>query len=257
MKSPLIIESTTELKQWRKNLRSSTTVGFVPTMGALHQGHASLLSWSRKENDLSVLSIYVNPTQFNNPDDLEKYPSTWEKDCELARKNGVDVIFVPKYSDIYADGYRYKIQESLESKLLCGAHRPGHFDGVLTIVMKLFQLTKPTRAYFGEKDFQQLRLIQGMVESFFLDIEIVPIATLRESDGLAMSSRNLRLTEEQRNLAPRLFEKLLNGTVTDSIKFELSQLGFDVDYVEDYWNRRFVAAKIGDIRLIDNVEIKR
>lgn len=256
MKAPMIIETTMELRQWRKNLRVSTTVGFVPTMGALHQGHASLLSWSRRENDISVLSIYVNPTQFNNSKDLEKYPKTWEQDCKVATENGVDVIFAPKYSDIYADNYRYKIQENTESTSLCGAHRPGHFDGVLTVVMKLFQLTKPTRAYFGEKDFQQLKLIQDMVQSFFLDLEIVPINTLRENDGLAMSSRNLRLSNEDRKKASLIYQKLTQSRTAEEVKFELTNLGFDVDYVEDKWNRRFVAATLGEIRLIDNVKIK-
>ena len=256
MKNPMIITSIADLRNWRKNLNPKTTVGFVPTMGALHQGHASLLSWSRRENDISVLSIFVNPTQFNDKTDLEKYPRTFEKDCQLAAENSVDIIFHPQYNDIYPDSFRYKIQEQKESQLLCGAHRPQHFDGVLTVVMKLFQLVKPTKAYFGEKDFQQLRLIQGMVESFFMDIEIVPIATIRESDGLAMSSRNKRLTAEERSLAPVLFKKLIENTDSDTVKFELSQLGFDVDYVEDQWSRRFVAAKIGNVRLIDNVDLK-
>lgn len=256
MKNPILIESVSELKSWRKNLNPKTRVGFVPTMGALHQGHASLLSWSRRENDISVLSIFVNPTQFNDQTDLAKYPKTFESDLALATEKSVDVIFYPKPSEMYPDSYRYKIQETQESQLLCGAHRPGHFDGVLTVVMKLFQLIKPHRAYFGEKDFQQLRLIQGMVESFFMDIEIVPIATLRETDGLAMSSRNTRLSDSQRALAPAVFKKLMEGAATDNIRYDLSQLGFDVDYVEDHWDRRFVAAKIGDVRLIDNVEIK-
>lgn len=256
MKNPTIITNIADLKTWRKNLNPKTTVGFVPTMGALHQGHASLLSWSRRENDISVLSIFVNPTQFNDKNDLVKYPRTFEQDCQLAAENSVDVIFHPHYNDMYPDSFRYKIQELEESHLLCGAHRPQHFDGVLTVVMKLFQLIKPTRAYFGEKDFQQLRLIQGMVESFFMDIEIVPIATMREADGLAMSSRNKRLTEEERSLAPVIFKKLMENAANDNIKFELSKLGFDIDYVEDHWNRRFIAAKIGNVRLIDNVDLK-
>ncbi len=256
MKNPIIITNIADLKTWRKNLNPKTTVGFVPTMGALHQGHAFLLSWSRRENDISVLSIFVNPTQFNDKNDLEKYPRTFEADCQLAAENSVDVIFHPQSNDIYSDSFRYKIQEIEESQLLCGVHRPQHFDGVLTVIMKLFQLVKPTKAYFGEKDFQQLRLIQGMVESFFMDIEIVPIATMREADGLAMSSRNTRLTENERSLAPVIFKKLMENAANNNIKFELSNLGFDVDYVEDHWNRRFVAAKIGNVRLIDNVDLK-
>ncbi len=255
MNSPLVIDSIEQLRAWRK-IQDLATVGFVPTMGALHQGHASLLAKSHQENKISVLSIYVNPTQFNNPEDLEKYPKTWEQDYQIAAENGVDLIFAPKYSDIYADGYRYSVQENVESKILCGAHRPGHFDGVLTVVMKLLQLVKPTRAYFGEKDFQQLKLIQGMVKSFFMDVEIVPVATLREQDGLAMSSRNLRLNEEQRKMASSIYQNLNKAQSVEEIKYQLDQLGFKVDYVEDHWNRRFVAANLGPIRLIDNIEIE-
>ncbi|MEK6773104.1 MAG: pantoate--beta-alanine ligase [Bdellovibrionota bacterium] len=255
MKSPLVIDSIEQLRAWRKT-QGLATVGFVPTMGALHQGHASLLVKSRKENKISVLSIYVNPTQFNNSEDLEKYPKTWEQDYNLAAENGVDLIFAPKYSDIYADGYRYRVQENVESKILCGAHRPGHFDGVLTIVMKLLQLVKPTKAYFGEKDFQQLKLIQGMVKSFFMEVEIVPVATTREQDGLAMSSRNLRLNDEQRKTAASIYQNLNKTQSAEEIKYQLNQLGFKVDYVEDHWNRRFIAANLGQIRLIDNIEIE-
>lgn len=254
MKQPLVIKTTDQLRQWRKQQHGN--VGFVPTMGALHQGHASLLSQSCMENELTVLSIYVNPTQFNNPQDLEKYPQTWDKDCQIAAENKVDVIFAPQYSDIYFDQYRYKIQESSESRILCGAHRPGHFDGVLTIVMKLFQLVKPTRAYFGEKDFQQLRLIQGLVKSFFLDVQVIPVPTRREEDGLAMSSRNLRLNEEQRKKAPMIFQTLQNSKTASDVQNELNKLGLAIDYVEDHWNRRFIAATLGDVRLIDNVEIQ-
>ncbi len=254
MSTPQLITTTKELQNWRRNLKVAR-VGFVPTMGALHEGHARLLEQSRQENEISVLSIYVNPTQFNNPEDLQKYPKTWEQDCKLAADKGVDVIFAPEFSDIYFDNYRYKIQENKDSQVLCGAHRPGHFDGVLTIVMKLFQLVKPHRAYFGEKDFQQLRLIQGMVQSFFMDIEIVPVRTVREESGLAMSSRNQRLSDEQRKLASVIYENLQKNLSAEEIKKNLSQKGLQVDYVEDHWNRRFIAAHLGPVRLIDNAEV--
>lgn len=256
MRHPIVINSTEELRQWRKDL-GSLHVGFVPTMGALHQGHASLLKHSRRENEVSVLSIYVNPTQFNNSEDLSKYPKTWDQDCTLAAENEVDLIFAPRYEDIYFDNYRYKIQETEESHLLCGAHRPGHFDGVLTIVMKLFQLVKPHRAYFGEKDFQQLRLIEGMVKSFFMDIEIVPVKTLREQDGLAMSSRNLRLSDEERKKAAAIYANLKSALEIKEIKNNLAGQGMSVDYIEDHWNRRFVAAHVGSVRLIDNLELPK
>ena len=191
------LKTTNELKAWRKLISPQKTVGFVPTMGALHSGHESLLAASQQENDLTVLSIFVNPTQFNNPDDLKNYPQTLERDLLIAEKNGVNAVFIPEsMNELYPDQYRFKITETEFSTQLCGAHRPGHFDGVLTVVMKLFQLTQPTRAYFGEKDHQQLTLIKDMVASFFLPIEIVACPTIRETTGLAMSSRNTRLNSD-------------------------------------------------------------
>lgn len=266
MAQPLVFQ---KLKDWRIHRRDLShrdpqkTIGFVPTMGALHDGHRSLLKRARQENEYVVLSIFVNPTQFNNPDDLDKYPNTLEADIEMAREVGVDFVILPKQEDIYPDEYRYRVVETTLSKSLCGAHRPGHFDGVLTIVMKLFGLVKPDRAYFGQKDYQQLELIRGMAESFYLDIEIVPCPTLRERDGLAMSSRNLRLTPAQRKSAPQianlLKRSLLEGQSVEWTKAQLSNAGFLVDYVEDVAVgqpasiRRFVAASLGEIRLIDNL----
>lgn len=248
-----VFRTPQELKSWRRI--QSGTVGFVPTMGALHSGHEELLKKARQENDLVVLSIFVNPTQFNDPSDLEKYPKTWESDLALAEHNGVDAIFYPHYKDMYPDQYRYKISENEYSKLLDGAHRPGHFDGVLSVVMKLFNITSPTRAYFGEKDFQQLTLIQGMVESFFMDLEIVPVPTVREADGLAKSSRNTRLSAEERAKAPALFAAITESKTTAEAEAKLRAQGFTVDYVTDIGQRRFVAAKLGEVRLIDNVKI--
>ena len=192
----------------RDQLPPAQTVGFVPTMGALHEGHASLIRQSAAENDLTVVSIYVNPTQFNNSDDLKKYPRTWEADLELARRAGAWAVLAPDYDEIYADGYRYRISENDFSKKLCGAHRPGHFDGVLTVVMKLLQIVQPKRAYFGEKDYQQLQLIRDMARTFFLRTEIIGTPTVREQDGLAMSSRNVRLTASGREKAPVIYREL-------------------------------------------------
>lgn len=248
-----VIQSPLELQTLRKSLQGA--VGFVPTMGALHQGHENLLKRARGENDVVILSIYVNKTQFNNAQDFDKYPSTWEKDVEIARRNGVDYIFHPSFEEMYPDGYRYRVIENDFSKILCGADRPGHFDGVLSVVMKLFQVTKPTRAYFGEKDFQQLSLIQGMVQSFFLDLKIVPVPTVRESDGLAMSSRNLRLSAEERERAPQIYQAITQSRSAVEARKKLEQQGFRVDYVEDLRGRRFVAAYLGEVRLIDNVQI--
>jgi pantoate--beta-alanine ligase len=232
-------------------------VGFVPTMGALHAGHLSLIERAKAENDHVIVSVFVNPTQFNDPNDLEKYPRPVERDLALLRGAGVDIAFLPRPEEIYFDNYRFKVTENEFSKRLCGAHRPGHFDGVLTVVAKLFQLTLPDRAYFGEKDYQQLQLIKDMSDALFLDIEVVPCPTKRENDGLAMSSRNLRLTPEQREIAPRIYQVLraLSTRQMDAAgaRRELEAAGFRVDYVEKHFDRWFAAAFLGDVRLIDNV----
>lgn len=248
-----------DLQAWR-HVRVSelgtSSIGFVPTMGALHQGHVSLLERARRESDIVVLSIFVNPTQFNNPNDLATYPSTLEADLRLAEKSGVDFVLLPDNEQVYPDSYRYKVSESEFSRELCGAHRPGHFDGVLTVVMRLFNLVQPHRAYFGEKDYQQLLLIKGMAESFFMNLEIVPCPTVREADGLAMSSRNVRITANGREKA-RIFPRILNSaTSSATAQSLLEQEGFLVDYVVDKENRRFGAVTIDGVRLIDNVELK-
>jgi pantoate--beta-alanine ligase len=248
-----VLESPQAMKDWRRLQRGS--VGFVPTMGALHAGHEKLLTRAREENERVVLSIFVNPTQFNDPNDLAKYPKTWDQDLKMAEDNGVSAIFYPKYADMYPDNYRYKVTENEYSNLLDGAHRPGHFDGVLSVVMKLFNIVSPDRAYFGEKDFQQLSLVKGMVDSFFMNLEVIPVATVRESDGLAMSSRNTRLTPEQRKKAPAIYKAITQSASAEQAAKTLNEQGFAVDYVTDIGNRRFVAAKLGEVRLIDNVKI--
>lgn len=251
-----VIRTPEQMKAWRKKLDPNQRVGFVPTMGALHQGHAELLRTSRRESDVLVLSIFVNPTQFNDPNDLAKYPKTWESDLEMAQQLGVDVIFSPEFSTMYPDNFRFVLSEREFSKDLCGKDRPGHFDGVLSVVMKLFQIVQPTKAYFGEKDFQQLHLIQDMTKAFFLDTQVVPVPTVREADGLAMSSRNVRLTVEQRERAPMIYKTIRTAKTAEEAKLVLTQCGFSVDYVTDAHGRRFVAAKLGEVRLIDNVELK-
>lgn len=252
-----MIQVIRNVQQMRLLIRKQMagTIGFVPTMGALHRGHETLLKKSRSENSISVLSIFVNPTQFNNPEDLTKYPITFEKDLELAERAGVDVVFAPEFSEIYPDNYRYLISEKINSKDLCGASRPGHFEGVLTVVMKLLQIVQPTRAYFGEKDFQQLELIRGMAGAFFLDTEIVAVPTVREHDGLAMSSRNLRLNDSARIKAAKIFELMCALKTAEDVRRSLEAEGFTVDYVVDKDRRRYVAAFLNDVRLIDNVEI--
>lgn len=250
-----VIKSARTYQMLRKSLYGR--VGFVATMGALHDGHASLLRRSIAENAHTVLSIYVNPTQFNNTSDLDSYPDTLDADLALAESLGVDVVLLPQYNELYADDYRYSVVESEFSNDLCGTHRPGHFTGVLTVVMKLLNLVRAERAYFGEKDYQQFRLIRDMCDAFFMDVTIVPCPTIREDDGLAMSSRNLRLTPEDRTLAPT-FSKLLRTPGSDAqIADLLTAEGFTVDYVKSIGRRRYGAASLGseqnEVRLIDNV----
>lgn len=250
-----LISVPQELQAWRKSLPASASVGFVPTMGALHAGHASLLAKARQENDFAVLSIFVNPTQFNDPKDLEKYPRTLDADLEWAEKQKIDLVWTPNFELMYPDHYRYKLSENELSRVLCGAHRPGHFDGVLTVVMKLLNVVQPTRAYFGEKDYQQLTLIKQMVDSFFMDTQIVPVPTLRELDGLAMSSRNTRLTAEERVLAPEIYRVLTQVADNSEALRALEDKGFRVEYLENWQGRRLVAAWLGQVRLIDNVAL--
>ena len=249
-----------DMSAWRELRRGlSASIGFVPTMGALHDGHLSLLRQSVAQDDVTVLSIYVNPTQFNEPDDLAKYPDTLVDDLAAAEELGVDYVIMPRYEDIYADGYRYQVIETEFSTELCGANRPGHFTGVLTVVMKLLNLVRPDRAYFGQKDYQQYLLVRDMAETFFLDVDIVCCETVRECDGLAMSSRNKLLTAQARQGAAK-FNQALRQPVPDALVIaQLEGLHYQVDYVETRGGRRFGAIVVdcGDhtVRLIDNVEV--
>ena len=231
------------------------SVGFVPTMGVLHDGHRSLVVRCVAENSYSVVSIFVNPSQFDESEDLENYPSTLEEDLRLLRTLGIDAVLLLQSRDLYADGYSYRVIENQLSKQLCGAHRSGHFDGVLTVVMKLLNLVGSNRAYFGEKDYQQLQLVRGMVRAFFMDTQIVACPVIREADGLAMSSRNMRLDSGQRKIAPMLYREICRRQAVSAVRERLKDQGFDVEYVEDLNGRRLAAASLGTIRLIDNVPI--
>lgn len=247
------------ISEW-KNLRNSKEleskrIGFVPTMGALHKGHTSLIEKCIQENDVSVVSIFVNPTQFNDPNDLRNYPRTFEEDFSLLEKLNVDFLFYPDYEEIYFDNYKYRVIENDFSKILCGAFRPGHFEGVLTVVMKLFNIIRPHKAYFGEKDYQQYKLIDGMCKAFFMDIEIIPCPIVRDEDGLAMSSRNLLLSKEEREFALNFPRLLASNKTKEQIKKELEELGFKVNYIEELEGRRFGAVYVGKVRLIDNVKL--
>ena len=246
------------VSEWRK-IRATPefagrTVGFVPTMGALHAGHRALLQRARKENDVVVLSIFVNPTQFNDPADLKKYPRTLGADLALS-EGLVDYVLAPSNEDLYPDDYHYRVTENNLSLRWEGAHRPGHFDGVLTIVLKLLNLVQANRAYFGEKDWQQLELVRGMARALFLSTEIVACSTERADDGLALSSRNTRLSPAGRTQAAA-FSKILRAAPTAEAAVPLLQAaGFGVDYVADHQNVRLGAVRLEGVRLIDNVRI--
>lgn len=250
-----ILRTNTELKNWRDSLSRESTLGFVPTMGALHDGHLSLVQKAKESCDTILVSIFVNPLQFNDQDDFKNYPKTLEEDLELLKKAEASAVWLPEAEDLYPHGMGMKIVEEDLSKRFCGLSRPGHFEGVLTIVMKLFQLVKPQKAFFGEKDFQQLQLIRKMVDEFFLEIEVVPAPTLREPSGLALSSRNLRLTPEEKERAPLFYQTLKNSSSAEEAVETLRSHHFKVDYVEDFNQRRFGAVWLGSVRLIDNVEL--
>ena len=256
-------------------------IGFAPTMGALHQGHLSLYKAAKKENDEVISSIFVNPTQFNNPDDFQKYPKTLEKDLELLEKAGVDAVYVPNVEEMYPDGLNSKKYDfdGLENEME-GKYRPGHFDGVGTIVEELFRQVQPHNAYFGEKDYQQLAIIKKMVEKTKLPVKIHGVPTLREEDGLAMSSRNVRLTETQRKEATIIYETLekvkewFKVISLEEIKQKVTDIfrnsNFELEYFviadeemlkeanaidENREYRAFIVAYAGDVRLIDNMHL--
>jgi pantoate--beta-alanine ligase len=237
-------------------IHAGVTLGFVPTMGALHEGHLSLVRRSRSQNDRTLVSIFVNPTQFDDPADLARYPRTLEADLATLRAEGTDFVLLPTAGDLYPDGYRYRVTEIGRSTVLEGARRPGHFDGVLTVVLKLLQIAQPERAYFGEKDWQQLDLVRKMAAAFFLPTEIVGCPTVRDADGLALSSRNRNLLPADRQRAPRFYELLSSAPTADAASRELRASGFAVDYVEDHEGRRLGAVRLGGIRLIDNVPLE-
>ena len=250
-----ILNSVPAMQTFR-NALAGGAVGLVPTMGALHAGHVSLVRRSLAENASTVVSIFVNPTQFNQAADLENYPHRHNEDLRMLEECGVDAVFMPDFLNLYPDEFHYRVSETVLSQRLCGAYRPGHFDGVLTVVMKLFNIVRPDNAYFGEKDYQQLLLVRGMAQAFFIPVNIVSCPVVRETDGLAMSSRNFRLDALQRRKAPALFRILKIAGDAQSARHELEREGFAVDYVEDFYGRRLAAASLGQVRLIDNVLIE-
>jgi len=272
--APLLVFVLERMKQQR------TSTGFVPTMGALHEGHLSLMQRCRKENDVCVASIFVNPTQFNDPRDLERYPRTPDKDIELLEQEGCDVVFMPAEKEIYPQKDTRIFDLGNFDKVMEGAFRPGHFNGVAQVVTRLFDIVKPQRAYFGEKDFQQLVIIRKIVADFHYPVEIVACPVVREPDGLAMSSRNRLLSEAHRRAAPFIYETLKlsvqmapEHTPGEIKKWVLSRFEghplLQVEYFEivqettlepvTSWQdpgekRGCIAVKAGEIRLIDNIK---
>jgi pantoate--beta-alanine ligase len=276
-----VASSVVEIKQIVKKVKQQgKTVGFVPTMGYLHKGHLSLLKAASKENDFVVLSIFVNPVQFGPNEDLDKYPRDFERDSALAKECGTDVIFFPTPEIMYPEGYNsYVVSEALD-KNLCGAKRPGHFKGVMTVVLKLFNIVSPDNTYFGQKDIQQARIIEQMIEDFNLDVKINIMPIIREEDGLAMSSRNVYLSKNEREQAIVLFESLqkakdlfekgekTSATIIDKVIKTINNASLaQIDYVElvDYKTLTplngvikhkavlAVAVYFGKTRLIDNI----
>lgn len=252
------MQTFTDLPTWRATRISAEfrdcRIGFVPTMGALHAGHRALFERARAENDRVVASIFVNPTQFDDPADLARYPRTLESDLALA-DGLVDVVLAPDAAQLYKDSYAYRVTESPLSLRWEGRHRAGHFDGVLTVVMKLLNLVQPQRAYFGEKDWQQLQLVRGMAAAFFIPTEIIGCPTVREEDGLALSSRNARLSPVGRSRAAKFPALLRSANSAAATALELRAHGFEVDYVDDHEGMRLGAVRIDGVRLIDNVRL--
>lgn len=245
-----------EYQEFFRTRREPSSIGFVPTMGSLHDGHLSLCKESLKNNQTTIVSIFVNPTQFNDKNDFNNYPVDIHQDINKLKNTGVEYLFLPESKEIYNDNFDFRVTENNFSLIMEGEHRPGHFTGVLTVVLKLLNIIKPHNVYMGQKDYQQAQLITNMVNAFFMDINIHTCSTIRDCDGLALSSRNKLLTETGLKKS-KLFNKLLASTkTTNTITEELIKNGFQVEYIKDYNNRRFGAVKLENIRLIDNVEVK-
>jgi pantoate--beta-alanine ligase len=252
------MQVSTTVAEWTERRRTITAsrIGFVPTMGALHRGHASLVARCRRENEVVVVSIFVNPSQFNDPKDLERYPRTLDQDLAVLKDLGANEVLIPAASELYPHGYRFRVEAKNLTSVMEGAHRPGFLEGVMTVVLKLLNLVRADRAYFGEKDYQQLRTITEMVEEFFIPTKIIPCPTVREESGLAESSRNSLLSAKARKKAACLFRALTINPDANATKAMIEAAGFRVDYVEEHWGRRFAAAHLEGVRLIDNVSLE-
>lgn len=276
-----VIRTVSELRSTVEKARAKgRTIGLVPTMGALHAGHISLVDRARSENDVVVVSVFVNPTQFNNANDLATYPRTEEADCAKLEASGADIAFIPTVKEVYPEPDTRQFDLGKVAEVMEGAMRPGHFNGVAQIVSKLFAYSQPTRAYFGEKDFQQIAVIRRMAEIEGFDLEIVACPIMREPDGLAMSSRNVRLTPHQREVAPNIarilresLEYSASNSLTATKQWVVDRINayeeMEVEYYEivdastmqpvSNWADTesavgCVTVWLGDVRLIDNIK---
>jgi len=278
-----ILHTKEAFKSFRQNLLNyQTTIGFIPTMGALHKGHLELVKKAKDSAHVVVVSIFVNPTQFNNLNDFTNYPKTLDKDLELLKSMGVDCVFVPDSQEIYPYQPKLKIDFGDLERVLEGSFRPGHFNGVGIVVSKLLNIVKPHKAFFGQKDLQQVAVIKRLVEDLSFDVEIIVVPTVREKDGLAMSSRNLRLNEEDRSKSLILFKaltfsksELLAGRDWLDIRKEVNRMfaaqqGVELEYFELVHSDEMkildglapeipmslcTAAYVGGVRLIDNISV--
>lgn len=278
-----LIKTVKDLQELLASLQQQgKTIGLVPTMGALHQGHFSLVRKCVADNDICVVSVFVNPTQFNNKEDLEKYPRTLERDSQNLETVGADIVFAPSVEEIYPEPDTRRFDFGQLDKVMEGERRPGHFNGVAQVVSRLFDIVKPDRAYFGQKDFQQLAIIREMVKQLNLSVQIIPMPIVREGSGLALSSRNERLTAEEKGIAVNISKVLFESVgwmknlsvqqtiakVTDDIN---SVEGLEIEYYEivnghtlqliKSWEETdyivgCIAVFCGEVRLIDNIVYK-
>ncbi|MEG2317605.1 MAG: pantoate--beta-alanine ligase [Rikenellaceae bacterium] len=276
-----VVKTVADLQKLIGSFRSKGSVGLVPTMGALHKGHISLVNKCKSENGCTVVSIFVNPTQFNDKNDLKNYPRTQEADCELLKAAGCDIVFAPSVEEVYPEPDTRVFDFGSLEKVMEGASRKGHFNGVAQIVSKLFMFVEPDKAYFGEKDFQQLAIIRKMTLMLNIPVDIVGVPIVRQSDGLALSSRNMLLTKEQKETAPLIYKTLtkyapkrdlpvmeaIDRVVREIEANEMMEVEYFViadsttltpikEWSDSASPRGFIVVKIGGIRLIDNVKFQ-
>jgi pantoate--beta-alanine ligase len=277
-----ILSKINEIRDYIASLkRQKLSLGFVPTMGALHQGHLSLIEKASSENKITICSIFINPIQFNNKEDLDKYPVQSGKDIDLLGQSVCDMVFIPTVAEMYPEPVNDDYDFGMLDKVMEGASRAGHFDGVAIVIKRLFEIVQPDKAYFGEKDFQQLQIIRHLVKTQNIPVDIISCPIIREPDGLAMSSRNMRLSSKERIIAPQIYRTLqfcsINATdkTVERVKSTFisaisSYSEFNIDYFEiadentlqpiSNWTesknpRAFVAVFLGNVRLIDNIKI--